>query len=148
MTAPLPHGFRISLDPGTRELAPGLLFGGSPARVLRLTATGQAAWRALAGGPVGSAATGTLARRLTDAGLAHPVPPAATAPDVTVVIPVHGRAGLLARCLAAVGGNHPVLVVDDASPTPSPSPRSPPRTARNCSAGTPTAAPRRPGTLP
>jgi len=119
VTAPLPHGFRISLDPGTRELAPGLLFGGSPARVLRLTATGQAAWRALAGGPVGSAATGTLARRLTDAGLAHPVPPAAaTTPDVTVVIPVHGRAGLLARCLAAVGGNHPVLVVDDASPDP------------------------------
>jgi mycofactocin system glycosyltransferase len=118
---PLPTGFRIILDPGTRQLTDHLWFGGSPARVLRLTDAGRAAWQALADGPVDSAATGTLARRLTDAGLAHPVPPPLPqrqAMSLTVVIPVHGRAELLSRCLAGLDGGHPVVVVDDASPDP------------------------------
>lgn len=116
---PLPPGFRIALDQDTRELADGLWFGGSPARVLRLTGAGRTAWRDLGDGPVTSAATGTLARRLTDAGLAHPVPPEPGAPaDVTVVVPVRDRAELLGRCLAGLDHKHPVLVVDDSSDDP------------------------------
>lgn len=116
---PLPPGFRIELDPDARQLADGLWFGGSPARVLRLTAAGQAAWRELEAGPVTSTTAGTLARRLTDAGLAHPVPPTpAGAPDLTVVVPVRDRAELLDRCLAGLDGRHPVLVVDDGSRDP------------------------------
>ena len=117
---PIPMGFRIALDRGTRELAPGVWSGGSPARVVRLTEAGSAVWRHLSAGPIDSAAAGTLARRLTDAGLAHPCPPrvpAGTA-DVTVVIPVRDRAALLDRCLAALGGRYPIVVVDDGSRSP------------------------------
>jgi mycofactocin system glycosyltransferase len=57
-----------------------------------------------------------LARRLVDAGLAHPVPPRRIGlPAVTVVIPVHDRAAELERCLAAIEDGATVLVVDDAS---------------------------------
>ncbi|SEP44425.1 mycofactocin biosynthesis glycosyltransferase MftF [Amycolatopsis saalfeldensis] len=116
---PLPCGFRVELDQDTRRLTDDLLFGGSPARVLRLTAAGQAAWRELADGPITSAAGGALARRLTDAGLAHPVPPEPSAlPRLTVVVPVRDRAQLLGRCLAGLDGRHPVLVVDDGSLDP------------------------------
>uniref|UniRef100_UPI0025B1EDF9 mycofactocin biosynthesis glycosyltransferase MftF n=1 Tax=Amycolatopsis solani TaxID=3028615 RepID=UPI0025B1EDF9 len=116
---PLPPGFRIELDQDTKQLTADLLFGGSPARVLRLSAAGQAAWKDLADGPVTSAATGALARHLTDAGLAHPRPPEPDGPaDLTVVVPVFGRAGPLARCLAGLGDRHPVLVVDDGSEDP------------------------------
>ena len=115
MSTPLPDGFRIALDPSAKQLADDLWFGGSPARVVRLTAAGQLAWRELAAGPVASPAAGMLARRLTDAGLAHPVPPAVGSPEVTVVIPVRDRPLSLARCLAALDGRHPVLVVDDGS---------------------------------
>jgi mycofactocin glycosyltransferase len=119
VTLPLPNGFAIELDPGTRQLTHDLLFGGSPARILRLTPAGQAAWQELQHGPVTSRATGLLARRLTDAGLAHPRPPASTsAPDATVVIPAFGRPELLDRCLASLGTAYPVLVIDDASDDP------------------------------
>lgn len=116
---PLPGGFRVVLDPGTRQLTEDLLFGGSPGRVLRLTAAGRSAWRELLDGPLRSPAAGALARRLTDAGLAHPCPPPpAGAPDVTVVVPARDRAGLLACCLAATGRQYPVIVVDDGSDDP------------------------------
>ena len=112
----LPDGFRIALDPATRQVAGDLWFGGSPARVLRLTDRGRAAWAELTRGPVASPVTGAVARRFTDAGLAHPVPPpVAGAPDVTVVIPVRDRAALLDGCLAGLGGGCPVVVVDDGS---------------------------------
>ena len=117
-TTPLPDGFRVTLDPGTKQLTDTLWFGGTPARVLRLSASGQTAWAGLTDGPVNSPATGTLARRFTDAGLAHPVPPPSNPPDVTIVIPVHDRAEALARCLGALDGQHPVIVVDDASAEP------------------------------
>ena len=133
--APLPAGFRIELDAATRQLSDGSLFGGSPARAMRLTAAGHTALQELRDGPVGSAAAGVLARRLTDAGLAHPVPPAgagqAAGPEqaagrdqitgrVTVIIPVKDRPQRLAACLAALGetgpeGSCPVIVVDDGS---------------------------------
>jgi mycofactocin glycosyltransferase len=115
----LPGGFGVVLDPGVQQLDDSTLFGGSPARVLRLTAAGRAALAGLRDGPVRGAAAGALARRLTDAGLAHPRPPALAArPDVTVLIPVRDRAGLLDRCLAAVGTGYPVVVVDDGSADP------------------------------
>ena len=116
---PLPPGFAVETDPLTRQLTPGLLFGGSPVRILRLTPAGQAAWRELQAGPVTSRSAGVLARQLTDAGLVHPQPPdLSSAPDVTVVIPVCDRAAMLERCLAALGDRYPVVVVDDGSRDP------------------------------
>jgi mycofactocin system glycosyltransferase len=56
-----------------------------------------------------------LARRLTDAGLAHPRPAAGAAAELVVVVPAHDRADLLDRCLRTLGDTYPVLVVDDAS---------------------------------
>ena len=108
------------MDPGTKQLDQETLFGGAPARVLRLSAAGRAALAELRAGPVRSTAAGRLARKLTDAGLAHPRPPdLAARPDVTVLIPVRDRAVLLDRCLTALGGSYPVVVVDDGSADPS-----------------------------
>lgn len=126
---PLPAGFGVVLDPSTRQLTESILFGGSPARAIRLSAAGRRALGELRGGPVRSAAAGVLARRLTDAGLAHPRPPAADAGsaqpcpsvaafDVTILIPVRDRAALLDQCLASAGGRYPVVVVDDGSADP------------------------------
>jgi mycofactocin glycosyltransferase len=133
---PLPAGFEIELDRGARQLAADIWFGGSPPRIVRLTEAGQTAFRELLAGPVASRAGGLLARRLTDAGLAHPKPaaklagkPAATsaaahtaglresepAADVTVIVPAYDRADLLDGCLAALGRDYPVVVVDDGS---------------------------------
>jgi mycofactocin system glycosyltransferase len=113
---PLPAGFRVVFDPGTKQLDDSTLFGGSPARVMRLSATGRRALKELRSGPVASAAAGTLARRLSDAGLLHPRPPAVTAPiDATVIIPVWNRTAMLARCLASLNRSYPVIVVDDGS---------------------------------
>ena len=116
---PLPAGFRVVIDPGTKQLDEDTLFGGAPARVLRLSRAGRAALAELRSGPVRSAAAGRLARKLTDAGLAHPRPPdLAAQPDVTVLIPVRDRPVLLDRCLTALGRDYPVLVVDDESRDP------------------------------
>jgi mycofactocin system glycosyltransferase len=114
---PLPAGLRVTLDAGTRRVADGVWSGGSPARIVRLTEAGRAVWRRLLSGPIDSPAAGTLARRLTDAGLAHPRPPSVPAgsADVTVVIPARDRVALLERCLAALDTPYPVIVVDDGS---------------------------------
>jgi mycofactocin glycosyltransferase len=118
----LPAGFGIEMDAGTKQLSDGSLFGGSPGRVMRLTAAGAAALAELQAGPVRSAAAGLLARRLTDGGLANPVPPPDTAhpaaDSVTVIIPVRDRADMLERCLAATGAQYPVVVIDDGSADP------------------------------
>ena len=117
--AALPAGFGVVMDPGAKQLDSGTLFGGAPARVLRLSRAGRAALAELRAGPVRSAAAGRLARKLTDAGLAHPRPPGlASRPDVTVLIPVRDRAVLLDRCLSALGRGYPVVVVDDGSQDP------------------------------
>jgi mycofactocin glycosyltransferase len=118
MTGPMPLGFRLDLDPTAKQLRDDLWFGGSPARVLRLTEAGRAAWHELQEHGVVDRRTGMLARRLTDDGIAHPVPPATSAADVTVVVPAYGRTDDLDRCLAALGTGVPVLVVDDGSPDP------------------------------
>jgi len=112
-------GFRVALDADTKQLDATTLFGGSPARVMRLSSSGARAWTELREGAVHSPLAGTLARRLTDAGLAHPRPPACADPvEVTVIIPVRDRPEMLARCLAALARAHPVLVVDDGSADP------------------------------
>jgi mycofactocin system glycosyltransferase len=116
VTAPLPQGFCISLDAEAKELDESTLFGGSPARIMRLSPAGRKAWAELRSGAVRSRPGATLARRLTDGGIAHPRPPiTAKALDVTVVIPVRDRPAMLARCLTALGGDHPIVVVDDGS---------------------------------
>jgi len=126
---PAPAGLRLAPDAATRLLGDGtpVVTGGSPTRVLRLTAAGARQVRAwFSGTPVGDAAAArTLARRLLDAGIAHPVPAPGGGPaaaDVTVVIPVKDRAAELARCLAGLrdGGagyraGYRVIVVDDRS---------------------------------
>jgi mycofactocin glycosyltransferase len=118
-TVPLPAGFGVAFDPGTQFVGSDVLFGGSPPRLLRLNAAGVRALGELRAGPVGSAAGGRLARRLTDTGLAHPRPPDLRQPaEVTVVIPVRDRAAGLDRCLSALGACYPVIVVDDGSANP------------------------------
>lgn len=118
----VPAGWRLRVDPSTRRLAEGsVLIGGTPLRVLTLAPAGArlvAGW--CAGAPVGvEPREGLLARRLLDAGLAHPEP--VGGPDVaacTVVIPVRDRPHELRRCLAALDSRCPVVVVDDASVAP------------------------------
>jgi len=119
---------RLRPDAGTQLVAGGsVLVGGSPVRVLRLTGAGArrvAEW--FGGAPVpANAGARTLARRLLDAGIAHPDYGAGTGAlngdlrgadalgtaggdrspgpaDVTVVIPVKDRHAELARCLAGL----------------------------------------------
>jgi mycofactocin system glycosyltransferase len=120
--APLPSGFGVWLDPSVRILDGGrTMLGGSPRRLLRLSAAAAArvgAWKR--GAQPVTEAERRLARRLIDAGLAHPVPPSRTMPAATqacatIVIPVHDRPAGLRRCLAAIEDRKTVLVVDDAS---------------------------------
>ncbi|MFI7006583.1 mycofactocin biosynthesis glycosyltransferase MftF [Streptomyces sp. NPDC050145] len=119
---PLPAAFRLRPDPGLRLLRGGrVLLGGSPYRLMRLTARAVpvvSAW--LDGKPVGGGrAAGLLARRLVQAGMMHPGPPSeAPRPTVTFVVPVRDRSEDLARCLAGLSGGPDVIVVDDASTDP------------------------------
>ncbi|HKY78218.1 MAG TPA: mycofactocin biosynthesis glycosyltransferase MftF [Acidimicrobiia bacterium] len=115
----LPDGFRVALDPGVRWTGDGnVLVGGAPIRLLRLTPAGRTLVDRLAAGePVPrSAGAQRLTRRLLDAGVAHPRPPAqGSPPEAVVVIPVRNDADGLAATLAALAGGPPVVVVDDAS---------------------------------
>lgn len=127
---PLPDGFGLRLDPGTRRIEGGtVLVGGAPLRILRLADRGVTALDRLVAGATlaGDPAAASLARRLTDAGLGHPVPPtgAGSLPDPTVgvVVPVRDDPAGLERLLASLhraggaGGLRPevVVVVDDGS---------------------------------
>jgi mycofactocin system glycosyltransferase len=119
-----PAGLRLTPDPGTRLVAAAsVLVGGSPVRVLRLTQAGARQVTSWFGGAPVPAAAGarSLARKLLDAGIAHPdfdPPRFPVAADVTVVIPVRDRHAELARCLAGLRDLHRVIVVDDASADP------------------------------
>jgi mycofactocin glycosyltransferase len=112
---PLPPGFGVVFDADTRVVSSEVLYGGSPPRLLRLNAAEARALAELRNGKVGSPDSGRLARQLTDAGLAHPRPPAGSPAEVTVVIPVRDRPGGLARLLSELGSAYPVIVVDDGS---------------------------------
>ncbi len=122
----LPVGFRVRLDRRARRLAVrttdgAALLGGSPLRLLHLA---PAARQLLAGKEltVRDATSAALARRLVDAGLAHPVPGTAPAPgtaEVTVVIPVKDRPDGLRRLLGALPSElAEIVVVDDGSAAP------------------------------
>lgn len=111
-----PAGLPVVLDRQVRWREGGhVLIGGNPGRLLRLRPGGAARLVDLASGaPVPDAAR-VLARSLVDGGLAHPRPRRRSPCDVTVVVPVRDRLPELARCLSAVAGAVPVLVVDDGS---------------------------------
>lgn len=116
---PFPVGVRVDLAPEVRRPAPTVLFGGMPARMMRLSTRGAALVSTLGTAPVADEASARLARRLTDAGIAIPRPERATEPlDVTVVVPVRDRPLELAACLASLGRRHRVVVVDDGSADP------------------------------
>lgn len=127
---PVPDGFGLALDPDARWIAGGrVLVGGSPIRLLRLTAAGRDLVDRLAtGGAVPpSAGAQRLSRRLLDAGLAHPRPPGATpSVDVAVVIPVRDDPEGLAATLRALDptgtaeARTAISVVDDLSADPGP----------------------------
>lgn len=120
----LPPDFRLDLDPGLRRPRPGVLVGGTPVRVLKLTGAGARLIDGWAeGAPVGpGAGARALATRLVDAGLAHPRP-AGAGPRLTpaIVVPVRddpdGVAAVL-ESLAATAADAPVVVVDDGSDPP------------------------------
>ncbi|HWA64909.1 MAG TPA: mycofactocin biosynthesis glycosyltransferase MftF [Mycobacteriales bacterium] len=117
-SAPIPASVGVALDRDTHELAGGRLVGGTPRRLLRLSASGQLALAELRSGVVSSPSAGQLARRLTDAGLAHPRPGTHVGTrDVTVVVPVRDRHEQLARCLRSLAGAT-CVVVDDGSSDP------------------------------
>lgn len=117
---PMPLGLRIERDRSARELAPGVWTGGTPAHLIRLTTAGGTLWRRMLSAPIDSTAAGLLARRFTDAGLAHPrpTPVAPGTADVTIVVPVRDRPAVLGRCLTALAGPYPVIIVDDGSREP------------------------------
>src|SRR6185436_12860813 len=100
------RGTTVALERRARVLDDGaVLLGGSPPRMLHLSPT--AAARLIDGRfTVTDATSAALARRLLDAGIAHPVAePAAAVPppsEVTVVVPVKDRTDGLARLLAAL----------------------------------------------
>jgi mycofactocin system glycosyltransferase len=107
----------VVLDDRVRRYDAGRVLVGAAGRILRLTDAGAAALDALL---AGEAAHPALARRLVDAGLAHPIPARVEPPAATVVIPVRDRPRELDRCLGAIsgGGCPPVIVVDDGSHDP------------------------------
>ena len=124
--APIPAGFGIvpaagtMVRTGSREVV-----GGDPPGVLHLTSAEAEALEELWDGEVETVEQGLVARRLIEAGCAHPRPPAPSMRFRTaVVVPVFGRVGDLDRLLQVLGdpGNagtvDEVIVVDDVSPDP------------------------------
>ncbi|MFE9924565.1 mycofactocin biosynthesis glycosyltransferase MftF [Streptomyces sp. NPDC005774] len=117
----LPVGFVVALDRHTRVVDGGrALLGGFPTRLLRLAPRAR---RLLTGRTivVRDAASGLLADRLLELGMANPVVdalPPNLDPRYTVVVPVRDRARQLGRLLGSVGPGHPVIVVDDGSRDP------------------------------
>jgi mycofactocin glycosyltransferase len=125
LRSPPPAELAVALHPKVRVLDRGrVLVGGTPLRVLRLTAEGARAiaeWGAPS--PVGDLpARRALARRLLDAGVLSPYPArAAPTSALTVVVPTRDRPAHLARCLEAVRAScpqSPIVVVDDGSRDP------------------------------
>ncbi|MEU6128077.1 mycofactocin biosynthesis glycosyltransferase MftF [Saccharopolyspora sp. NPDC047091] len=137
MTAPVPAGTRLVPDASLRRARGGqVLLGGSPVRLLRVGArAARLVDRWFAGEPVRDG--GALARRLLDAGLAHPEPPAGSPElaEVTLVVPVKDDPDGLARLLAATEELPHRIVVDDGSREPAAELRHPvtrgPAAARN-----------------
>jgi mycofactocin system glycosyltransferase len=118
-STPVPGSFRLDEAGSTVAVDGGrVLVGGSPLRLLRLSARGRdlvGRWKA--GRPVGAQrAARLLARRLVTAEVYVPWPGSSTLhpADVTVVVPVRDRPAQLDRVLGTLGGLA-CVVVDDAS---------------------------------
>ncbi len=115
----LPEGVHLDLDPSVRNFAGGtVLTGGFPGRLVALSRNGAASLARLTGDRPLSEADRRLGRHLVSAGLAHPrigTGPTGLDRRLTVVVPVRDRVAQLDRCLAALGGEVPVVVVDDGS---------------------------------
>ncbi len=134
--AEFPAMLRLAMDASTQTLAgtehSTAVLGGSPLRLLRLTAPADAVFLSLvAGDSIAEAAAlsnksnrtvAQLARRLLATGIANPRWPATNSIDikqVTIVIPVFQRAESLRRLLASPAATtaavHEIIVVDDGS---------------------------------
>ena len=127
------------MDPSWRRPASGdAVIAGSPVRVFRLTAAGRGIAEAIERGDEVPESGAPLTEKLLDAGAIHPLPdehlhgidPA----EITVVIPAFvDRATVADRVAALVGGfsgTAEVIVVDDASPLPLPTPTAGDTTVR------------------
>ena len=118
-TTDLPIGFQVQID--HRYVRRGdlrTLVGGSPLRVLKLSDAALGMTSDDGRIEVCDSNTRALARKLLDAGIAHPRPMAGPQCDqVTVVIPAHDDQARIDRLIAALPDLR-VIVVDDASPTP------------------------------
>lgn len=115
----LPDGFQVQIDMRcARRGDLRYLVGGSPARMLRVSDTALGMMSGDGRIEVCDDATRHLARKLIDAGIAHPRPMSGpSVDDVTVVIPVRDNQSGVNRLLRAVDGMR-VVVVDDGSATP------------------------------
>ncbi|MDF0530175.1 mycofactocin biosynthesis glycosyltransferase MftF [Tsukamurella sp. 8F] len=118
MTPRLPDGFTVRIDSGARVLDGGrVLLGGAPLRLLRLREAGAIDGDGIV---VCDAISAAVARRLLDAGLAHPDSSPDVRPPVTVVVPVKDNASGVVRVVDALrrDGVTDVIVVDDGSAVP------------------------------
>jgi mycofactocin system glycosyltransferase len=118
-STPLPGTFGLTIDTSTVAFDDGrVLMGGSPPKLLRLSARARTVAQGWAAGKVVGerGAERSLARRLVASGLFVPRPgPSSFGPkDVTVVVPVRNRPAQLERLLASLEGLA-CIVVDDAS---------------------------------
>jgi mycofactocin system glycosyltransferase len=113
---------RFELDAGVRLRGGGcLLVGGTPPRLLRLSAAGGRALDAILAGDESTGAARTLARRLERDGIIHPLPgDGAEDPPVTAIVPVLDGGPRLADLVATLAAEGPVIVVDDGSSDGSP----------------------------
>jgi len=117
--SPLPSGCTFQMDSNTTYLGKGVVAGGSPFRLRRLSDLGILAFESwVAGAPLKEALPHRhLARRLVDDGVLHPSWPAEVFShfdDVTVVVPVRDRPEQLDGLLGKLPDVH-VIVVDDCS---------------------------------
>lgn len=118
-----PDDFCIALDADVRIASDGsTIGGGSPPRLMRLTASGARVLNDIASGASVAdierrqPGAGLLIRRLIAAGLAHPIPPPTSIDgSVQAVIPVRNRAEQLRALVGALRLARPAIVVDDAS---------------------------------
>ncbi len=120
----LPPHWRLQPDRQLRRKDAGrVLIGGSPMGIIRLSEAGAATADALlAGEPIGAdPERASLADRLVDRGMAHPLPEPPAQPqylDVTVIIPVRDDAEGVARTIGSLPNVAKIVVVDDASEPP------------------------------
>lgn len=108
---------RFELDATVRRRDRGrLLVGGTPPRLLRLSAVGGRALDAILAAAELDAAGAALARRLERQGVIHPLPGyGGDDPEVTAIVPVLDGGPRLADLVATLAAEGPVIVVDDGS---------------------------------